>query len=290
MSGVIVEVAARRFAVPYECPCCGAVPDAELWVPAPRGPTGGQSARGLRFPYCKACLQHVESSETAGLLSAGLMVAAIAAALVVALLTRWYIGALIVVVVAPLAWLLAQRRRTAARASCGPACAGPGKAVAYLGWSGNASAFSFESLTYTARFAEQNANLVNVSTQLRRLLEGHKIARAAMPTPAAAAEAVPPPMSVRDWVARIEGTRLATARRYWLQRALDVFHEEAERAELVRAVCKLELAPVLAKLDRLATTGAKRDYLHEVTEEIRTDNIPEPLQIAELRELEVLRP
>jgi len=289
MSGVIVEVSARRFAVPYECPCCGANPDAELWVPAPRGPTGGRSARGLVFPYCKACLAHVERWDTAGLLSAGIMVAAIAAALVVALLTTWLFGLLVVAGAAPVAYLLAQSRRAAAKAACGPSCAGPARAVAYLGWSGNASAFSFASLTYTARFAEQNANLVNVSGQLRRLVEGHKIARTAAPTPAAAAEAVPAPMSVREWVARIESARLRTARRHWLQRALDVFHEQAERDELVRAACKLELAPVHAKLEKLATPAQKRDYLREVMEEVQADNIPQVLQDAELRELEALR-
>jgi len=289
MSGVIVEVSSRRFAVPYECPCCGAVPDAEIWVPAPRGPTGGQSARGLEFPYCKACLEHVHRWETAGLASAGIMVAAIAAALVVALLTTWLFGLLVVVAVAPLAWLLAQARRKKARAGCGPSCAGPGKAVAYLGWSGNASAFSFESLTYTARFAEQNPNLVNMSVQLRRLLEGHKIARTAIPTPVVALDSVPTPMSARDWIARIEGTRLKVARRHWLQRALDVFHDEADRAEIIRAACKLELAPILAKLERIAVPATRRDYLREVMDDISADNMPQALQDAELRELEALR-
>jgi hypothetical protein len=34
MPAVVVELAAKKFALPYECPCCGAVPDGELRIPA----------------------------------------------------------------------------------------------------------------------------------------------------------------------------------------------------------------------------------------------------------------
>ena len=31
-----VEIASRRFALPFQCPCCGAAPDTELTVPVTR--------------------------------------------------------------------------------------------------------------------------------------------------------------------------------------------------------------------------------------------------------------
>jgi hypothetical protein len=55
-TAVIVEVNARRFGVPYECPCCGAVPDAEVVVPLTPTrdrPASPETAHALGFPYCR---------------------------------------------------------------------------------------------------------------------------------------------------------------------------------------------------------------------------------------------
>jgi len=291
MSGVTVEVSARAFAVPFECPCCGATPDAETRVSVKK--LAGQrvvatdSAAGLDFPYCQRCIRHVADWESAGVTSAGVMLLGLLAALGIALLVNWLIGLLALAAAALLAYSLAQARRGRARASCGPSCASPEKAVAYLGWSGTTSAFTFDSPTYTARFAEQNTrDLVNISPQLRKLLEGHKLARLAVPTPAAPVTVASEPPSVRDWIARIETAKGVVARRNTLQRALDGLHEPADRTLVLEAVTKLELAELLGRVAGLASAEAKQRALRKAIADIRADNVPSDLQEAEVKELE----
>jgi hypothetical protein len=291
MSGVTVEVAARAFAVPFECPCCGAVPDAETRVPVKRA--GGQrevardSAPALAFPYCQRCIGHVAEWESAGVMSAGVLLLGMLAAVGIALLVNWLLGVIALIAAALLAYSLAQARRGRARASCGPSCASPEKALAYLGWSGTTSAFTFDSPTYTARFAEQNTrDLVNISPHLRKLLEGHKLARLAVPTPASPVTVASEPPGVRDWIAKIEGAAGVVARRNTLQRALDGLHEAADRTLVLEAVTKLELAEVLGRVAGLASHDAKQRALHKAIGEIRADNIPTELQDAEVKELE----
>jgi hypothetical protein len=290
VSGAIVEVSSRRFEVPFECPCCGADPDAELAIPltrtAGREPTR-EAARALVFPYCKRCVGHVELWESAGLRSAGLVVAGLLVAVVVVLASGLVIGAIAFAAVAVLAWTLGEARRVAARAGMGPSCASPARALAYLGWSGRASVLSFESPTYAARFAEQNEKrLVDVTDQLRKLIEGHRIARLAVPTPAAPHLVVPPPARVDDWLARIEASRSTVERRNALRRALDVTHDGADRARLLEAASRLELAPLLGAIDALASIAAKKHRLQRALDDLRSDNIPEELQEAEVRQLE----
>jgi hypothetical protein len=289
-AGMIVEVSTRTFVVPFECPCCGADPDTELAIPVTR-PAGREvsrdTARALHFPYCKRCVEHVEVWESAGLRSAAVMVAGIVAAVVVSLATRLVIGAIAFAAAALLAWSLGAARRGAARAGLGPSCASPDKALAYLGWSGSTSAFSFESPTYAARFAEQNEkHLLHVHEQLRKLLEGHRIARLAVPTPAAPHLVVPPPASVSDWIARLEGSRSTVERRNTLRRALDAARDDAERAQLLEAACRIELAPILGKIDGIGSAGARKHQLQRAIDEVRADNIQEELQTAEVRQLE----
>src|SRR5690349_3630999 len=85
-SPTTVEVASRRFAVPLDCPCCGATPDTELAVPlarAARDRATGDSARSMDFPYCRHCVDHVDRWESAGVMSAGLIVLGVAAGVAV---------------------------------------------------------------------------------------------------------------------------------------------------------------------------------------------------------------
>lgn len=286
----IVEVSARTFAVPFECPCCGAVPDGELAIPVAR--TAGRrlvrdTARALEFPYCRRCVEHVERWESAGVRSAAIMVAGIIAAVAIAVATRLVIGAIALAATALFAWSLGSSRRAAARSGTGPSCASAEKAVEYLGWSGTTSAFSFESPTYAARFAEQNTkHLINISDHLRKLLDGHRIARLAVPTPAAPALVVPPPATIADWIARIESSRGTVERRNTLARALDATHEPAEREQLLAAASKIELGPILSKVDSLSSFGAKRHELQKAIDGIRADNITDELQDTEVRALE----
>ena len=215
------------------------------------------------------------------------MLLGIVSALIVAIAVHLVIGVLIFIVAIPLAWMVRSSNRVKAKARCGPSCAAPGKALTYLGWTGNVSSFSFESPTYAARFAEHNARaLINVSAQLKRLLEAHRVARLAVPTPAAAHMVVPPPPNTREWIARIEGQKGPIARRNALSRALEAVQDPSDRTLLVQAASRVELAAVLDKVERLGSAGAKKTVLLRAIEEIRWDNIPDELQEAELRQLE----
>src|SRR5690606_29680995 len=139
-------------------------------------------------------------------------------------------------------------------------------------------AFTFESPTFAARFAEENkAALANVTPQLQRLIDGYQRARLAVPTPAVAAGVAPPPLTHRDWLARLESTEGTLARRVQLQRALDMTEEALARRELIAAVSRLELAPLVAKLQRTSSAAGKRQLLEESLAHIRRDNIPEEL-------------
>ena len=62
---VIVELAASKFMLPSECPCCGATPaNAEVRI----------GAAGALFPYCTRCLAHAQAHDAARVASALAMV------------------------------------------------------------------------------------------------------------------------------------------------------------------------------------------------------------------------
>lgn len=285
-----VEVSARKFAIPFECPCCGEAPDGELRVPLDRTagrPVAGDSTSALDFPYCKRCIGHVAGHESAGVPSAGVMAVGIIAGGSLALATNLWVGLAVFVAAIPVAWWVRRARRARAKAACGPSCAAVDRAVAYHGWTGNLSSFSFHSLTYAARFAEQNADrLVNVSPQLQKLLDGHKLARLAVPTPAVAASTVPPPLGVREWVARIEGAAGTVARRKAFQQATEMLGDIRDRQQVILAATTIELAPILARIDAVAAPALQQQELRAAITAIRADNIPEALQAGMIYQLE----
>jgi hypothetical protein len=278
---VIVELAARKFTLPFECPCCGAPPDTELRI------TSKATRQSLGFPYCQRCVTHLRKWEDAGVASAGVMVLAITGAIGAAIAGAILIALAIFVGGASVAWWLRSARRAAAKAACVESCATPEHAVIYLGWSGATSSFAFASPTFAARFAEANSTLLAAETpQLRKLLDGYRKARLAVPTPAVAAGVAPPPLTARDWLARIEATNGTVARRIALSGALEMIEEPHARRELIQAVAQIELAPLLDKLQRLSSPAAKRTHLTTAIDDIRSDNIPDELQAAELDKLQ----
>jgi hypothetical protein len=281
MAAVVVELGARKFAIPQECPCCGAPPDAELRIP------GKGQHQELDFPYCKRCVAHAAAWDSAGVGSAGVMVLAIAGAVFAAIKMTILVAVGIFVVGATVAWILQQSRRAAAKARCGESCAATGRAVEYLGWTGSSRRFSFASPTFAARFAEANqAALANVAPQLRKLIDGYHKARLAVPTPAVAAGIAPPPLTGPDWIKRIETTEGTLARRVMLSRALEMIEEPQPRRELIQTVARIELAPLLDKLQRQSSPAAKRTLLAFAIARIKIDNIPDELEAAELEKLE----
>ncbi|HEY1554066.1 MAG TPA: hypothetical protein VGF94_04485 [Kofleriaceae bacterium] len=287
MEGTLVEVASRRFAVPLDCPCCGATPDTEISVPIARSArdrASADSARGVDFPYCAHCVAHVARWDSAGVASSGIVVIGIVAGGAIAAASSPAIGVTVALAGIVFAVVIATSRRAQAKRAVRESCSAPGKAIAYLGWSGSSSAFRFESISYAAKFAEQNAAKLVENPAIRKLLERYKLARIAVPTPAAAV-AIPPPLDVGDWIAKIAKTSGRVARRSALARALEAFREPREREQVVRAVSAIELAALLAPLEHL--TGAdKQRHLRAAIEQVRYDNIPDELQQELLRDLE----
>jgi len=249
--------------------------------------TAQATRQSLAFPYCKRCTTHLHQWETSGVASAGLMVLAILAVIGLAVAGMFLLAIGVFVVGASLAWVLRSSRRAAAKAACGESCATPGHAVTYLGWSNATHRFSFASPTFAARFAEANQSLLaNETPQLRKLLDGYRKARLAVPTPAVAAGVAPPPLTARDWIARLESTSGTVMRRIALLRALEMIEEPQPRRELIQTVARIELAPLLDKLQRQSSPAAKRTLLNAAIAQIREDNIPDELQAAELEKLE----
>jgi hypothetical protein len=288
-ASVIVEVNARRFAVPYECPCCGAEPDSELAVPltpTPDRPAAPETAHALGFPYCAKCLAHVARWDAVKNIETGIKVLGLLAAIVLGLTVHWAAGLGTFAVAVAIAVAAGRASRAKVKASCGASCAAPSNAVHYLGWSGNASAFAFDSHVYAARFAEQNTTkLVNINPVLRKVIEGHKLARAAVPTPAAAIRAVPAPATVDDWVERLRSMPGRVARLDWLARSFDAFTDPADRRALIDVATERELAAISERLDQLAP-DVKVRALQKAIAETRADNIPEELRDEVVRHLE----
>lgn len=276
-----MEVSARRFAVPYECPCCGAVPNGELTVPLTptrERPASPETAHALGFPYCRRCIAHIARWDAVRVLETGIKVLGLIAGIALGLAWHWAAGVGAFAASVVLAILIGRMKRAKVKADCGESCAGPTIAVHYLGWSGNASALRFDSHVYAARFAEQNAQkLVNVDPVLRKVMEGHKLARLSIPTPAAAIRTLPAAATVSDWIERMHSAPGRVARLDWLARSLDAFSEPAERRQLVDAAAKLELQ-ALGELD---ATGVQKAIVA-----VRADNIPEELRDELVRQLE----
>jgi hypothetical protein len=302
VSGVIVEVSARKFSVPFECACCGGgEPEGEITASHTRR-TGvrviRETTRGLNFPYCHRCLAHAKLWQSAEGVKTGILIIGAVGGIVIGLATGGVPGFIAFLISIPLALIFAARRRREAIASCNPMCATPDVAVCHLGWSGSIVTFSFAAPPYAAKFALGNSkNLINVSPELRRLLQQPppNPPRAIAPPPSDAAARMPARVPVRpkssqdpvlEWIARIEGYKGPVARRNALERALTEIEDPKGRAQLVLAASRIEVAAVLDKVDSLTSTAAKKRHLQKAITDIRSDNIPDELQAEELRQLE----
>jgi hypothetical protein len=293
---VVVEVSARKFTVPHECACCGAVPQVHLAASHTRR-TGKrvirETTRGLNFPYCTGCDAHIAKWDAASALLGILVVLSALVAIGVgfgagAAFGFGLFGALFI-----LSFVISMRAQSNARALCAQACATPGAAVTYLEWSGSVSSFAFASQVFALKFAQANAkNLINVSMELHRLLEE----RSATTNGSFNAQSQPEPQRtapvpasddlVLEWISRIENYKGAEARRNALQRALAEVTDVNGRRALVLAASRIEVAAVLDKVEALASAPAKKRHLQKAIADIRADNIPDELQAEELRQLD----
>src|SRR5688572_2002993 len=96
MSGVTVEVSARKITVPYLCPCCCGVADTALAVSFTRV-TGVRSqretTRELDFPYCSRCIRHSSWWRAARRAAIALSAAGAVAGVIVGLAAGVIVGA-----------------------------------------------------------------------------------------------------------------------------------------------------------------------------------------------------
>lgn len=281
MPSVAVEVASQRFDIPFECPCCGATPTAEVTIaPKTSGPT-------LLFPYCERCVNHSRGYDAARMSSTLLMLIAIVFAALIGFAFSPLAGLGAFAIGAFAAYWLRMWWQKAATLKRAPSCASTPVAVTFEGWSGTTSAFTFESPTFAARFAEQNKSLLaNQTPQLQRLVEGYHKARLAIPTPAVAAGTAPPPLDHAGWMKRVESTHGILARRVQLQRALEMTEMPSQRRELVQLVARAELERVTSRLAQMSNPADKKRLIAQTIDEIRADNIFDELQAAEIAELE----
>ena len=172
--GPFVELCARTFEVPFECPCCGAVPETELPVVLrkSRRMVASDSADQLAFPYCKRCAEHVRDWDAGSMSLAIITLTGLSGAIIASIASGLEDGLLVLGVALGLVFMLVAHVHDRARRRCGPGCASARQAVRYYGWSGSTSCFVFSSVRYTRRFALQNRrHLVSVSQELRELLE-----------------------------------------------------------------------------------------------------------------------
>jgi hypothetical protein len=196
MSGVRVEVSARKVTVPYLCPCCCGVADTALAVSFTRI-TGErllrETTRELDFPYCTRCVRHSSWWTSALRAAVAVMACGAIASVVLGLAVGAAAGLGAAVFGGGLAVLVGLALRAKARAGCSPSCAGPGTAVTYHGWVDQVQTFSFVSRRYAAAFAEENGrSLVNVTPLLYQLVEQQRVstpAQAPAPLPSALAQA-----------------------------------------------------------------------------------------------------
>ena len=251
------------------------------------------------FPYCGRCFEHATRWSSAATFANTVIGIGVVLAVIIGLASSgvagiatfaaFLIGGVVVFV----------HQRSEARARCTPGCASPSPAVDHLGWSGSVSSFAFHSQTYAVKFANENSrNLINVSMELRRLLERRSTTaqvevevsasipmRVRTSLPSAAPDRAPSGDAALDWISRIENYKGTEARRHALERALKDVTEPRARWELMSAACRIEVAAVLDKLDNLSTVAAKRRHLQKAIDEMRSSPIPEEIQARYRREL-----
>lgn len=175
MSGVVVEVAAKKVWFPFECACCAGYPDTELRV-RPRATVlqrlTRRTNRGITVPYCKRCVAHGVRSRRAARAAAATMVAASGASVAIACTVSiaLAIGVLATGVLAAMG--VGHWQRRAAIAGCRPSCVRAVHAVECLQRSRHRGVFAFASRRYAAKFAIQNLqSLVNMEGELLALID-----------------------------------------------------------------------------------------------------------------------
>ena len=95
-------------------------------------------------------------------------------------------------------------------------------------------------------------------------------------------------MLAPSWMARLASEPSRVARRAALTRALDVLTEPKERDQVIRAVSAIELAALMAPIQKLHGDLRKR-AIDLASAHVRADNLPDELRAALLRDLETKR-
>jgi hypothetical protein len=225
MSGVVVEVSAKKVWFPFECACCSGYPETELRARPRRTVVQRLThhrSHGITVPYCRRCVEHCDRWTFAMRASTAMTAAAAATSIVIGIAVA-ITPALVAGAAGVAAGLVIGRGlRRAAIAHSKHSCARPGQAVECLRRSRHRGVFAFSSPRYAAKFAIQNASqLRNIDGELRALIEQHRTRGDSSQVRALPAE----DSAEMRWV-----TTKPRKRRWWQDSSISV--EEATRLSL----------------------------------------------------------
>ena len=290
-----VDVSARTIRFPSNCCCCGGYADTEVEVSDTRY-TGKRvirsTTKGWHIPYCRRCTEHVrmwDKRGTGGVIALGLILT------LGTCIAAWPVAIVTLVSSLIVARVVGSRREAAARAACFPACACPGSALEYRGWSGSIHSFEIESRDYAASFMLANRpKLVNLRQDAASLLSEMTCLAAAprskqLPEllgPSEAPKANDESGELLKWVSKIESLKGPASRRAALDAGLQALRTEDARNRLLVEASKIEAQAALDKADSLKMRQAKKRTIQAALDAIRSDPVPDELQQEQIRWLE----
>lgn len=302
-----VCVSARLISFPASCACCMEAADFERPARASRT-TGTRvvrtQARSWNVPWCRACWSHSTTWETGTTL--GWL--AFASAIVVTIATVWngptitaepalvWGLALSVGIGIAMAAILKFLASLGKKKSC-PLTA---PAFKYQGWNGSVQYFRIRSERYAIAFMKANySKLVNVTSYQEKLLSENRATRAVRASPEDAATPAPlaPAASsakaeadsealLLKWAAKIEAAKGPATRRAALQSGLEELPTDELRARLKMEASRLEVQAALDKIEALKSVAAKKRTLEQAIESVRSDGVPDELQVDQIKWLE----
>ena len=290
-----LEVRGRTIDLPLRCACCGR-PHATVLPALPGVNIPRVLAAAWSFPVCERCARHAAYWQSATGLVRWLRIGGLAAAFIAG--AAGCFGVLLALaaaalVLAPVAGVL---RRREARTRCYPECPSAGAPVFYLGSRGEIESFEFLQQGYAVDVMRANMKrLVHLSSEARRLIQpdldreaAQEAERKAMERERVriAAEVAHDNEVYEKCVARIDAAKGLAGRRQALEAGLRALRQEHMRGQLMLQASRIDVAAALAKAEALKSGAAKLRTLSEALAAVRSDAVPDHLQLELIRSLE----
>ena len=252
MRGVIVEVSSRKFGVPFECPCCGAAPETDMRV------TRGRTGRALTFRTASGASRTSRRGTSAGVASAGVAVLGIVARIALAVHVSVRFGAVVFLVCGRRSLVLRLAGKTAAEATRVVHRVRRRARARYLGWSGR-RARSRSSRRRSPRGSPSRTRLL-ANDQPAAAQAPRRLSQGAARRPDACrrrrCRAAPADRARLDGAYREHRGQGRSPRRARTRARDD--RRTPTTARAVQTVARLELAPLLDKLQRSSSPAAKK--------------------------------